>query len=141
VNLIGVIKRMTITLQEAEKVLQAARQQATSMSIKVSIAVVDRRGDLVVLARMDDAGYFTPDIARGKAVVSGSFGAPSAAFAERAAMPIFQTLNQMNQNRMVFHQGAVPILKGGNVIGAIGVSGATSEQDEEVAKAGAAMIS
>lgn len=132
---------MAITLQEAEKALQAAQKQATAMGIRVSIAVVDPRGDLVALARMDKARYFSPDIARGKAMVSGAFGAPSSAFAERAGSPIFQSLNQMNQGRMIFHQGALPITKDGEVIGAVGVSGATSEQDEEVAKAGVAAIS
>ena len=132
---------MAITLQEAEKALQAAQKQAAAMGIRVSIAVVDPRGDLVALVRMDKARYFAPDIARGKAMVSASFGAPSGDFAERAGSPIFQSLNQMNQGRMIFHQGALPITKDGAVIGAVGVSGATSQQDEEVAKAGVAAIS
>ncbi|MGE0704256.1 MAG: heme-binding protein [Vicinamibacterales bacterium] len=131
---------MSISLSDAEKVLQAAQKQAASMGINVSIAVVDPRGDLVALARMDGARYFTADIARGKAMASASFGAPSGAFAEHAGSPIFKAINDSNLGRMVFHQGGVPILQGGTLSGGVGVSGASSQQDEEVAKAGAAAL-
>ncbi|MBM2825214.1 MAG: hypothetical protein HW402_878 [Dehalococcoidales bacterium] len=126
---------MPITLRESEKLLKVAEESALSQGLKVSIAVVDTRGDLVLTCRMDGARYFTPDIARGKAMVSAMFNAPSGTLAERANTPIMQTLNQMNLGRLVFVQGAVPIVRGNEVLGAVGVSGATSQQDEDIAKA------
>lgn len=131
---------MPLTLRDAEKAVQAAQASATKMGVNVSICVVDARGDLVAAARMDKARYFTADVARGKAMVSAMFGQLSGAMAERGGSPIMQNLNQMNQGKMFFAQGAVPIAKDGEVVGAVGVSGATSQQDEDVAKAGVAAL-
>ncbi len=131
---------MPITLREAEKLLKAAEESAVHQGLKVSIAVVDSRGDLVLICRMDGARYFTPDIARGKAMVSAMFNAPSGTLVERASTPVMQTLNQMNLGRLVFGQGALPILQHSEVLGAVGVSGATSQQDEDIAKAALAAL-
>ncbi len=131
---------MPVTLRQAQKILKAAEASAASQNLKVSIVVVDNRGDPVAMCRMDGARHFTPDIARGKAMVSAMFNQPSAAMAERATNPIMQTLNQMNLGRLVFGQGALPILKGNEVQGAIGVSGATSQQDEDIARAALASL-
>lgn len=131
---------MPLTLREAEKAVQAAREAAARLGVNVSICVVDARGDLIAAAKMDKARYFTVDVARGKAMVSAMFGQLSGAFAERANSPIMQNLNQMNQGRLFFVQGAAPIAKDGEVLGAVGVSGATAQQDEDVAKAGAAAV-
>jgi uncharacterized protein GlcG (DUF336 family) len=125
-----------ITLADAERMLGAAKEHANSLGIKVSICVVDPRGDLVALPRMDGARFYTTDVARGKAMVSAMFGRPSAAFAERANSPVFQSLNQMQQRRLVFGQGAVPVTRGEEIIGAVGVSGGSSQQDEDVASGG-----
>ena len=127
---------MPLTLKEAQKMMQAAEACANQLGIKVSISIVDGRGDLVAAARMDGARFFTTDVARGKAMASAIFGQPSAAFAERASMPVFQSLNLMHQGKFVFFQGALPIARSGETLGAIGVSGGTAQQDEDVAKAG-----
>jgi uncharacterized protein GlcG (DUF336 family) len=129
-----------MNFDEAEKMLNAAKAKAAEMGAAVSIAVVDNRGDVVALAKLDGARYFTPDIARGKAIVSATVGQASAALAEMGSSPIFQTINGMNQGRMIFHQGAVPVTKDGKLIGAVGVSGAASTVDEEIASAGAAAV-
>ena len=129
-----------ITLADAEIILGAAKDHANSLGIKVSICVVDARGDLLALIRMDGARFYTTDVARGKATVSAMFGRPSAAFAERANSPVFQSLNQMQQGRLVFGQGAIPVTKGEEIIGAVGVSGGSSQQDEEVASAGVSAL-
>ncbi|MSQ33431.1 MAG: heme-binding protein [Dehalococcoidia bacterium] len=131
---------MAITLSEAQKIMRAAQASAKALGINVSISVVDPRGDLVASVRMDGARFFTPDVARGKAMVSAMFGQASAALAERASDPIFQGLNQMQQGRLMFGQGAVPITKGSEIVGAVGVSGGTAQQDEDVAKAGLAAL-
>jgi uncharacterized protein GlcG (DUF336 family) len=131
---------MGLTLKDAQKVLAAAEARAKAIGINVSISVVDARGDLVATQRMDGARWFTPDVARGKATVSATFGAPSGDFAERASGPVFQSLNLMNQGGLVFGQGAVPVNRGAGVEGAVGVSGGSSEQDEDIAKAGLAAL-
>ncbi len=131
---------MAIRWNDCENILDAARTHAVKIGVAVSIAVVDGRGDVVALARMDDARHFTVDVARGKAMVSGLFGEPSGAFAEQAHLQAFQALNRLNLDRLIFFQGAVPLIRDGKLFGGIGVSGATAEQDEEIASVGAAAI-
>ena len=104
----------------------------------LSCAVVDSRGDLIALTRMDGARFFTADIARGKAMVAAMFGQPSANMATFGSQPFFANLNTAAQGRLYPIQGAVPISKNNQIIGAIGCSGASSQQDEDAAKAGLA---
>ncbi|MEK7777964.1 MAG: heme-binding protein [Chloroflexota bacterium] len=129
---------MSLTIARAEGIIRAGRATAEKLGVKVSIAVVDDRGDLVAFARMDGARFMTVAISQGKALASALFGQPSGVLAERAGSPVFQSVIQMNQGRVVFGQGAMPITEDGHGIGAVGVSGATSQQDEDVAKAGLA---
>ncbi len=131
---------MALTLQDARKVLDAAEARAREIGINVSISVVDARGDLVAAHRMDGARWFTPEVARGKATVSATFGAPSADFADRASTPVMQSLNMMAQGGLVYGQGAVPVNRGGSLEGGVGVSGGSSQQDEDIAKAGVAAL-
>lgn len=128
-----------LTLAAAQKIIDAAQKQATAMNLRVSIAVVDGRGDLIAVGRMSGANPATPDTAIGKAMMSAMFGQPSAAFAGRGSTPFLQALNDSLGGRLRFFQGAVPIVVNGQVVGAVGASGATSQQDEEIAKAGLAM--
>jgi uncharacterized protein GlcG (DUF336 family) len=127
---------MAITLSEAQKMLAAAQASASSMGVNVSICVIDPQGVPVASARMDGARFFTADVARGKAMVSAFFGQPSGAFGERASSPVFTAFNQMNGGRLFFVQGAVPITKDKELVGAVGVSGGSAQQDEDIAKAG-----
>jgi uncharacterized protein GlcG (DUF336 family) len=88
---------MAITLSVAEKLLKVAKDKAISENFKVSIAVVDDRGDLVVACRLDGAPYFTSDLARSKAMASANLNALSGVMGDRADNPFTQILNQMNQ--------------------------------------------
>jgi len=123
---------------EAQKALAAAWASAEKINVKLSCAVVDSRGDLVALGRMDGARFVTTDVARGKALTSAAFGQPSGAMGQFASSPFFQNLNTAAQGRLYPIQGAVPIMKNNQLLGAIGCSGATAQQDEDAAKAGAA---
>ncbi|MDA0988171.1 MAG: heme-binding protein [Chloroflexi bacterium] len=127
---------MAITLSEAQKMLDAALTSASAIGVKGSICVVDTQGIPLALARMDGARFFTADVAHGKAMVSAFFGQPSAALAERASTPFFSSFNQMNGGRLFFVQGAVPVTQNEELVGAIGVSGGSAQQDEDIAKAG-----
>jgi glc operon protein GlcG len=124
-----------LTLAEALRLIDAARADASAKSLRLSIAVVDARGDLIALARMPDANPATADTAIGKAMLSAFFGQPSAALAPRANTPIFQTLNAETGGRLRFFQGALPIVRNGYTVGAIGASGASAQQDEDSARA------
>jgi len=126
------------TLAQSLKALEAAVANASSNKVALGCAVVDVRGDLVALTRMDDAGFLTASIAQGKALASALFGRPSGEFGAMAASPFFASLNASMQNRLIPAQGAVPILHEGRVIGAVGCSGGAPAQDEMAAKAAAA---
>ncbi len=126
------------SLAEAQKALDAAVANARSAGIALSCAVVDVHGDLVALVRMDDANFMVASIAQGKAMSSALFGRPSADLQQMGGSPFFSSLNASMGNRMIPAQGAVPILRSGRVIGAIGCSGGAPQQDEAAAKAGLA---
>lgn len=128
------------TYAEAQKAIAAAHEAAARLNVKMSCAVVDSRGDLVALGRMDGARFLTTDLARGKALTSAVFGQPSGALGTFGSSPFFQNLNAAAQGRLYPMQGAVPILRNGQVIGAIGCSGSTTQQDEDAAKAGLATM-
>jgi uncharacterized protein GlcG (DUF336 family) len=124
------------TMAEALKALEAARAVAVKLGVNLSCAVVDSRGDLVALTRMDGARFFTTDVARGKAQMSAMFGQPSGSLAQFGSQPFFQNLNTAAQGRLYPLQGALPISRNKQPAGAIGCSGASAQQDEDAAKAG-----
>ena len=123
------------SLAEAKQALAATEEAAVEMGVGLSCAVVDSRGALVALARMDSARYFTADVAVGKARASAAFGAPSGGLTRVGSLGLDRV---MEGGEMLFLQGAVPILKDGQPVGALGCSGATGQQDEDAANAGVA---
>ena len=126
------------TLEEARKALAAALSNAAKAGVNVSCAVVDSRGDLIALQRMDNARFITTDIARGKALAAAIFGQPSGSLERLANTPWFQNLNTAAQGRLYPAQGGLPIVRDQQPYGAIACSGATGQIDEESAKAGMA---
>lgn len=122
------------SLADAKKAMAAAQATAATLKANLGCVVLDSRGAVIVAERMDKATFFTVDIARGKALVSASFGAPSGAMVQLSGSGIGSVLP--GPASPVFLQGAVP-LKGG---GAIGCSGGSGQQDEDAAKAGAAAL-
>ncbi len=123
------------TMEQAFSALAAARGAADAAGVKLSCAVVDSRGDLVALARMDGARFYTTDVARGKAVLSAMFGQPSGNLGTFATSPAFQNFSEAAQAPLYPFQGALPITKDGDTIGAMGCSGASSQQDEDAVRA------
>ncbi|MBM3223884.1 MAG: heme-binding protein [Candidatus Tectomicrobia bacterium] len=132
--------RVMISMAETERILQAAKQKALEMGVKVGISIVDARGDLVAMLRLDGALWRTAPVSRGKAYASAAFGLPSADLTERANNPVMRALMQMEDGQIIPQQGALPIRRGNELLGAIGVSGATSQEDEDVARAGLAAL-
>ena len=125
------------SLAEAQRALAATEAAANEMGVGLTCAVVDSRGALVALARMDSASYFTAEVAVGKARASAAFRAPSGALARVGELGVADVIEG---GPMLFVQGAVPILKEGQSMGAIGCSGASAQQDEDAANAGIAAM-
>jgi uncharacterized protein GlcG (DUF336 family) len=103
---------------------------------------VDPSGRVKHLSRMDGAGWFSPEIAMGKAVASAAFRADTADLVRRfQGKDVFtNSLSPLSGGRMVIGQGGCIIRDANGILGAIGVSGATSEQDEICARAGIASL-
>ncbi len=121
----------------AQRAITAALAEAKKQGWQVSIAVVDNSGDLVSFLRMDGAPVSSVDIAQAKA--------RTAARMRRATRILDSTLTAgrtpiLGLNGITPVEGGVPIVIDGEVVGAVGVSGATSAQDAQVARAGIAVV-
>ena len=128
----------TLTLEEGLRLLQVSLDKARGMGINVSISVVDGSGIQICAAKMDRAGFLTPEIAFGKAFAAAAFKRTGRELGEQWApgAPVPTAMIARNGGRFVPSQGSVPIKVGNDVIGAIGASGAKASEDEEVAQAG-----
>ena len=128
--------------EDAQRMLDAARAEAKKMGKAVTIVVVDGSGAPVVLERLDGTAAMTTLVAEGKAGASVFTGRDSALLKAMAdnnpalAAAVAQRLG----GRFMPLQGAVVLRRDGEVVGAVGVSGASSEEDEQIAKAGAAVV-
>ncbi len=130
-----------ITLEEAQRILSAAGQKARQMGQPMNIAVMDAGRNLVAFHRMDGAWVASTDIAIDKAFTSAGRGLTTRKIGEMAqpGQPLFG-INTTNGGRIVIFAGGIPLMRDGEVIGAIGVSGGTVDEDEEVAEAGVAAL-
>jgi len=126
-----------VSLEAAKGMLSAAEAHARANGWRVAIAVVDLSGDLIAFHRMDDVQRASIELALGKARTAARFRRPTKALAEAAASG---RVGFLGANGVVPLDGGVPITVGGKVIGAVGVSGMTGEQDAQVAQAGAAAL-
>ena len=131
---------MALTLAEANQIAQGAVDKARELGIRISVAVCDAGGRLMVFNRMDGAIWASVYGSQGKAVASAGFARPSGELAERAGTPIVQGIIAGEGGHMIPSQGAVPILKNGVLEGACGVGGGTAQQDEDCARAGVAKL-
>lgn len=127
---------MALTLAAANRIVQGAVAKAEGLGIKISVAVCDAGGRLVAFNRMDGAIWGGVYGSMGKAVASVGFGRPSGELQQRADSPIIRGIAAAEGGHMIPSQGAVPIIRDGVVIGACGVGGGTSQEDEDCARAG-----
>jgi len=126
-----------ITLENARKVVEAAEQKAVEIGQPMNIAVVDEGGNLIILVRMDNAWLGSIDIAIKKAFTSRAFDISTKELADNSQPgQQFYGINVSNDGKVMIFAGGIPLKKDGKVIGAIGVSGGTGEQDQTVAEAG-----
>jgi glc operon protein GlcG len=131
---------MSLTLEEANRILRGTLAKAQELNIKVTAAVVDAGGRLIALQRMDGAIWAGVYGSQGKAVASAAFGRNSGEMAARADQPTPRGIALAEGGHMIMGQGAVPIVRNGVVEGACGVGGGTSQQDEDCAAAGVAQL-
>jgi uncharacterized protein GlcG (DUF336 family) len=128
-NAQGVITQKNVSLAMAQGIAQAAVAKCESMGFKVSAAVLDRGGQMVVLLKGDGSGLHTPEGAERKAFTARTFSQPSAAFAQRLKdRP--DTAGSVHYTRVLALGGGLPIKVGDEVIGAVGVSGSPGKDDE-----------
>ena len=127
---------MALTLAEANRIIDGAVAKAQEVNIRVSVAVCDAGGRLLAFQRMDNAIWASAYGSQGKAVASAAFGRASGELQPRADQPTPRGIALRSGGEMILGQGAVPILRDGIVIGACGVGGGTSQEDEDCARAG-----
>ena len=130
--------KSTITLDEALHVVETARRQAAAIGVAMNIAVVDEGNNLVAFQRMEGAWLGSIDIAQGKAYTARAFDMSTRDLAPlcQPGNPLFG-IHASNDGRLIVFPGGIPLVRDGDVVGAIGVSGGAVEQDHVVAQAGA----
>lgn len=124
-----------ITLEQAKRVMAGAEAEAGKNSWPVVIAVVDSGGNLVMLSRLDNAQWGSIDIARGKAHSAVAFRRPTKVFQDAIGQG-GANLRLLNLSGVSLLEGGIPIVVDGKIIGAVGVSGVTSQQDAQIGQAG-----
>ncbi len=124
---------MTMLLAEAIGYANRCLEKAKSMGIKVSVAILDEYGQIVQLDRMDGASLMSPDIAAAKAVTALNFRRATAEVAKLEPL-ILKSIADTVQFKLLPVAGGVPIFNNEELKGAIGVSGASAQQDEELAR-------
>jgi glc operon protein GlcG len=129
--------KKVLTLGAAKKIAAAAESEALKRHATVVIAVVDDGGHLILLERLNDTQVASVEVAIGKARTAAIFRRPSKVFEDQVREGRVAALALPGSTPL---QGGIPITVDGQVVGAIGVSGNTPQEDEDIAKAGAASI-
>ncbi len=125
-----------LTSADVKKIMAAALAEAQRNAWAVTVAIVDDGGFMLALERMDGAAVTTAEVAVGKAKTAALTKRPSKFFEDRVKeRPAFIAFPAG-----LFIQGALPILQDGDCVGAVGVSGVQSFEDEQIARAGIAAL-
>jgi len=128
-----------ITLADARRIIAAAEKKAIEIGQPMNIAVVDEGGNLVAHVRMDTAWFGSVDISIKKAWTSRAFDISTKDLGELSQSgDQFFGIHASNNGRVMIFAGGVPLKRGDQVVGGIGVSGGLGKQDQAVAEAGAA---
>ena len=128
-----------ITLEDARRIISAAEKEAEKVGQPMNVAVADAGGNLVAHVRMDNAWLGSIDISIKKAWTSRAFDITTKDLADNSQSgDQFFGIHASNNGKVMIFAGGIPLKKDGKVVGAIGVSGGSGEQDHRVAEAGAA---
>lgn len=131
-------KFLGVSLEAARKVIRAGQEKANQIGKPMNIAVVDAGANLVAFERMEGAWIGSIDISMNKAFTSRAFDIETGALAEHSQSgKQFFGIHVSNHGRIMIFAGGVPLKHGDEVVGAVGVSGGSGEQDQTVAEAAA----
>jgi uncharacterized protein GlcG (DUF336 family) len=127
-----------VTLEDARRIIVAAERKAKELKQPMNIAVADSGGNLVAHVRMDEAWLGSIDISIKKAFTARAFNISTKELAKYSQSGgQFFGIHASNDGRVMIFAGGVPLTRAGKVVGAVGVSGGSGEQDQAVAEAGA----
>jgi uncharacterized protein GlcG (DUF336 family) len=128
-----------ITLNDARSIIAAAEKKAEAIGQPMNIAIADAGGNLIAHVRMDGAWLGSIDISIKKAYTARAFDIATKDLATHSQSGgQFFGIHASNDGRIMIFAGGIPLKKDGKVVGAIGVSGGSGDQDHAVAEAGAA---
>jgi uncharacterized protein GlcG (DUF336 family) len=132
----------TLTLADAREIIAAGEKKAREIGVPYNLAVVDAGGALIAHVRMDGAWLGSIDISIHKAFTSRAFDMATEDLAKMAqsGKPLFG-INSTNHEKVVIFAGGMPVKLAGTVVGAVGASGGTVDQDQKVVEAAVAAIS
>ena len=128
---------------ECREFIKAVVEKAEEMGVPISIAVVGPEGHLIAVERMDEAGFITPDTAIAKAYTVAALRSMSPRFPDGLVIQqwfkernpqLLISLAAMTNGKIAASGGCAPVFKGNEMVGAYGISGGTSQQDEEMAQ-------
>lgn len=128
---------------ECREFIQAVIEKAEKMGVPVSVAVVGPEGHLIAVERMDEAGFITPDTAIAKAFTMAAFRSMSPRFPDGLVIQqwfeernpqLLISLAALTNGKIAASGGSAPVFRGNEMVGAYGVSGGTSQQDEVMAQ-------
>lgn len=132
------LNQTSVSLDDAQRVIAAGRAKAEEISSPSNIAVVDAGGNLVAHARMDGAWIGSVDISINKAFTARVLDTSTEDLAANAGPGNqFYGIHVSNHGRIMIFAGGIPLQQGGQIVGAVGVSGGTGDQDKTVAQAAA----
>jgi uncharacterized protein GlcG (DUF336 family) len=130
-----------IKLEDARRMIAAAEKKAEQIGQPMNVAVVDEGGNLIAFERMANAWLGSIDIAQKKAWTSRAFDITTKDLgANSQSGDQFFGIHASNNGKVMIFAGGIPLKKDGKVVGAIGISGGSGEQDHAVAEAGAAAL-
>jgi len=124
-----------LSLEQAKKVMAGAEAEAKKNNWPVVITIVDSGGNLVMLSRLDNAQWGSIEVAKDKARSAVAFRRPTKVFQDLIAQG-GANLRLLNLSGASMLEGGIPIVIEGKVVGAVGVSGVTSQQDAQIGQAG-----
>lgn len=134
----GLVSRRHLSLDLALSLLARVREEAEARDLSLAAAVVDDSGHVLASQRMDGAALGATRLAVGKAYTAVSWATPSGEFA-RSTQPGGDDWGwNTTDSRIVVYAGGIPLLVGGELVGAIGASGGTASEDEQCVVAAAA---
>jgi uncharacterized protein GlcG (DUF336 family) len=127
-----------VKLEEARRIIAAAEKKAAEIGQPMNIAIADEGGNLITHVRMDGAWLGSIDISINKAYTARALDLPTKDLAVQSQPgKQFYGIHTSNHGRIMIFAGGIPLKRGNQVVGAIGVSGGSGEQDHAVAMAGA----